>query len=326
MPTFSKFRKTWSEKAKILGHSPECDFVTMTLKQFLVTYADAICEYIEDDDYFSDVVIKNHKYEIMCLVDVSDVKKHTMDDKMRQSLRRAGKERREKIKDKYHYKNPFNRIHAYAILENVNKDQVKHTMCINVICTSHFSDQKGLGTFLMNYLIQKAQLCGFKNIILEAGNQEATTKMEDMDGLSEESYDDEEEDEEEEDEEEEDEEEEDEEEEDVDYDDLIMIIKDNLWKKCVRHDETGPIYNIDEEYIGVIIADYLYDTESEFEDFEIPNDDIYGYGGYYYTKGKNASKRLIDFYQRFGFKEDPRLNTEYKCFGECPYPSMILTL
>ena len=66
--------------------------------------------------------------------------------------------------------------------------------------------------------------------------------------------------------------------------------------------------------------------ETEFEDFEVPTDDVYGYGGYYYKLGKDSSKRLIEFYERFGFVEEPALNTEFKCFNECPFPSMILRL
>ena len=178
MPTFSKMRNVWGEEANIKDVSPECEFVTMTLKQFIQTYTDAICDYIGDDDYFSDIEIVNHTKEIMCLVDISETKNHTMDPKMRKSLRRAGKTRREKIREKYHYTNPFNRIHAYALLENVTKDLIKDTLCINVVCTSNYSDQKGLGTFMMNYLIKKAKECGFKNIILEVGNNETLTKSE----------------------------------------------------------------------------------------------------------------------------------------------------
>ena len=47
MPTFSKMRNVWGEVADIKDVSPECDFVTMTLKQFIQTYTDAICDIFE---------------------------------------------------------------------------------------------------------------------------------------------------------------------------------------------------------------------------------------------------------------------------------------
>ena len=55
-------------------------------------------------------------------------------------------------------------------------------------------------------------------------------------------------------------------------------------------------------------------------------DDIYGYGGYYYAKGKKACQRLMGFYENFGFIEAHEVNTEWKCFGEVPLPSMLLKL
>ena len=52
----------------------------------------------------------------------------------------------------------------------------------------------------------------------------------------------------------------------------------------------------------------------------------YGYGGYYYHKGKNNCSPLMQYYESFGFIEDSRVNTELKCFSIVPFPSMIKML
>ena len=46
-------------------------------------------------------------------------------------------------------------------------------MAINVICSSNYSDIKGIGRYMMKTTLESAKTSGFKNVVLEVGNQEA---------------------------------------------------------------------------------------------------------------------------------------------------------
>jgi hypothetical protein len=66
---------------------------------------------------------------------------------------------------------------------------------------------------------------------------------------------------------------------------------------------------------------------------EVANDCVGGeeeevdfYGGNEYLRGKESQHSLYCFYERFGFREDPQLFKDFKCFGIYPYPSMKLVL
>ena len=51
------------------------------------------------------------------------------------------------------------------------------------------------------------------------------------------------------------------------------------------------------------------------------------YGGINYQKGKEQNKKLYcNFYERNAFRENSKLNTDYKCFGMDPLPSMEIIL
>jgi hypothetical protein len=56
----------------------------------------------------------------------------------------------------------------------------------------------------------------------------------------------------------------------------------------------------------------------------ISDDDLYGSKEYF--QGKESQHPLYCYYERFGFREDPRLFKDYKCFGKNPFPSMKLSL
>ena len=131
--------------------------------------------------------------------------------------------------------------------------------------------------------------------------------------------------------EEESEEESDEEE---DLEEIIDVITHEFWRKTMRHryNENGkyPFYNVDEKYIRINIETYfgLYEEDEEegegspISDSDDPADNEYG--GFWYKKGKNSMIGLQRFYEKFGFVEDHRVNTEWKCCCEIPFPSMIL--
>ena len=129
----------------------------------------------------------------------------------------------------------------------------------------------------------------------------------------------------------EDSEETDSEEEDEEYniDELVEEVSSSLWKKTVRHAEGVPYYFIGQPYIESIVDDYLYNSPlscDACDEVDILDDEEYGYGGYYYHKGRNESKGLLSYYESFGFQEDPKVHKEWKCFSDLPFPSMILKL
>jgi len=170
----------------------------------------------------------------------------------------------------------------------------------------------------MRSAVECAKECHFKNIVLEVGND---SLPEHPDHMSE--------DEDEQSDSDSDSEETDSEEEDFDYvniDELIEEVSSSLWKKTVRHVEGVPYYCIGQPYIESIVDDYLYNEVPSCDEVDILDDEEYGYGGYYYHKGRNESKCLLSYYESFGFQEDPKVHTEWKCFSDLPFPSMILKL
>ena len=251
-------------------------------------------------------------FGIICLVDISDDKIHTMKPDLRKRYRRAGKYRRQKLEDKYHYKNPLNRIHAYIMVETSPGKSTSETIGFNVICSSNYSDIKGLGNYTISCAIESAERAGYKEIVLEVGNDEAQEHP-DSDSSEEESEDSE------------DESDEDSDEE-PDMEELITEVVSSLWKKSVRHRGRLPYYSVGEDYIQTIVSSYINNEETNWTEPKTNTDEEYGYGGYFYRKGKSESKKLMDYYESFGFREDPNVHIEQKCFSDVPFPSMCLTL
>jgi hypothetical protein len=286
-----------------------------TLKDFLNIYHDDITDYV-DADAFCLSEDNLSAYEIVCLVDRSEIKEHTMIPSMRKKYRKAGRTRRLKLDDKFHYVNPLNRIHAYVIVEKSPGKSGDDTMAINVICSSNYSDIKGVGNYVMSSSVECAKKCKFKNIVLEVGNEglpEHPDYVSDSDDEIETDSEDEETDSE-------------DEEEEENLEELIEEVSCRLWKKTVRHEEGVPYYSIGEHYIQAIVNEYLYNTPPSCDEVDILDDEEYGYGGYYYQKGRNETKHLLTYYESFGFKEDPKVHKEWQCFSELPFPSMILNL
>ena len=50
------------------------------------------------------------------------------------------------------------------------------------------------------------------------------------------------------------------------------------------------------------------------------------YGGFWYRKGYKSQEGLIGFYKKFGFVDEPKVNLEWSCYSEIPFPSMICSL
>ena len=97
------------------------------------------------------------------------------------------------------------------------------------------------------------------------------------------------------------------------------------------NDNNGNL-NVDEKYIRINIETYfgLYEEDEEegegspISDSDDPADNEYG--GFWYKKGKQSKIRLMKFYEKAGYKEDPSVHLDWNCFSKIPYPSMRLEL
>jgi hypothetical protein len=294
----------------------KANLVFYTLGEFVNLYHDQIQEYFLEDSSFKEWdELKDDKCEIICLVDISVLKEHAMDATMKKKYRKAGKLRREKLQEKYHYFNPLNRIHAYVVLEKAPGKTDSKTLAMNIICASNYSDIKGVGGYTMQCLIEGAKSSGFKNIVLEVGNYDAEEHPDILEAekeAEEEEYDS-------------DEDSDVEEEEDVN-ETMIDYLSEYLWKKSVRHKNGIPYYSFGEDYLRIIISEYFYNEYSDCEEPTIVDDEEYGYGGFYFRKGVKNSQPLINYYKKYGFVEEPKVHREWKCFSSVPLPSFLLEL
>jgi GNAT superfamily N-acetyltransferase len=295
--------------------------VYMSLLGFFQRYGEELEDYF-DEDFGSGVVedIVEGGSMILCLVDNG---KDHLPEEIKKKIRKAGKFRRDKLKHQWSYVNPLNRIHGYANLVHVKQQnnfipEEKKVLSISVICASHFSKKKGIGSDLMKMSEEFAKLSGYTDIILEVANEYAGYAEEESDDESEE-------------EEDESAEEEEEEEQLIPDESVIDILADEFWKKCVRKDKGGNVsYNIEKEYLESCLWSYLYYDSEQYMDKEKIDEKKepgeYEYGGFWYNKGKLSKIRLMRFYERMGYKEEPSVHTEWNCFSEIPYPSMRLEL
>jgi hypothetical protein len=295
-------------------------FQIKTLRSFLTEYK----QEIHNSGWFGadyDVIEEPNKnvsgYEIYCLVDNLSEKKHTMNAEKKKKMKKAGKQRRLKLRYKYHYQNPMNRIHAYIIVQK-NPGVTTNTLAVNVLCSSNYSDARGSGRYLLQSVIDCAKVVGFESIVLEVGCDEMEEKQHDEYELSEDSDD-----------EDYDSDEDYGSDEDYTIDDCCEEISNELWIKSVRHrgPQKVPYYSFGDEYIHTILEEYFKNDSDKGPLPDIyKNDEEYGYGGYYYRKCKQRSKPLIHYYESFGFKESPLVNTEWRCFSELSFPSYVLYL
>ena len=318
----------------------ESNLTLMTLNQF-------ICKYL-DEEYDGDIsdmkakcpnwlsdVSEDTKYQIFLLVDESTTKRHTMDKKTKKMYRKCGVERRRRLADKYYYDVPDNRIHSYIVVEHRPGLTDDKTLAINIVCSSNYSDIKGVGSYILDAVISSAKKVGYKDIVLEVGSDEMEDpeESEDEESSDEESS---EESSEESDEESDEEEEEDEDEEESDDEEELELICEllcnRLWKKSVRHvvdrasDGVKPYYSFSEDYLLGRVTGVVLDHEEDNKRITFYNDEEHGYGGYYYHKARQNSKKLIQYYESHGFREDPKVHKVWECFSHLPFPSMRLAL
>jgi len=293
-----------------------------------------------DDSEFGDTVV-------FVLADLAtNIQSSWVPPHIQKKYKRTGKLRRKKLRHQWAYENPMNRIHGFLVMKDVTNQQHKQvTMCIDTICSTHFTTRKGIGSDLMELAKDFSKEVGAFDIVLEVANEFSAQGFQGYPGeeSDEEETDEEETDEEESDEEETDEEETDEEEGDEVWypdDDAMNIISEELWKKCMRRGSNGQnvYYNLDQEYSEAGVWNYLHcahETEDVSElwqgtekriisDKNDPQDTEYG--GFWYLKGKRGQANLMKFYEMFGFKEDPKVHTDWCIFSDIPYPTMRLSL
>lgn len=274
---------------------------------------------------------------IICFVDEED---RTFASTKRPALRRAGRGRRQKIKHRYSYENPMNRIHGFMFVEGGNNNltpEDKNILSLSLICSSTFTDKKGIGSDMMEILLAGAKEVGYTDVILEVANEfsgkgqesddEELSEEEDEEQAEQPEY-------EESDDEESDDEEQAEHSDEVWFpdEDALEIISHELWRKTMRFKDDIPYYNVDKDYISQHVEEYFYYQDYEEEDEEKepirvsdePEDNQYG--GFWYRKGYKSQEGLIGFYKKFGFVDEPKIHHEWNCYSIVPFPTMICSL
>jgi len=323
----SKFTSSLSGKE---NGGPRTDLSMCSLKEFIAFYSHELSDYYGED--FGNHDLKSEEVGdtlIMCLVDFGYWRNTSLNTT--RTLRKAGKSRRLKIKHRYSYDNPMNRIHGFLIGEEVRNSLIpseNKILSLSLICASVFSDKKGIGSDLMDHFLHLSKEAGYTDVILEVANEFSGMDVDTDDESDDES------DSEDEDESDDESDSEDEDEESwVASEEVVDIISHEFWRKTMRKPEGDtPYYNVAKDYISGHVADYLHAAEGEVEEVEpqyvSDEDDPKGheYGGFWYRKGRTSQIGLIKFYEKFGFVEEPEINLGWHCYTDVPFPSMICSL
>lgn len=327
------------------------EFVMMTLRSFICRFRDELCDYYGEDFGSEDSLIWDSEYgDTMVWVIVDNgfgrYEGKPVDDfdpipeDIKKKIKKAGKWRRDKLRHKWSYKNPMNRIHGYLVMTDVtNKSHPKRTFAIDAVCSSFYSKAKGIGSDLIDFAKMFSEEMEAVDLVLEVANEYSGTAIE---------SDSEEESEEESGEESEDEMDDSSSDEKIDFEEesvwypdegAMDVLAEEFWKKCMRLDHRGnPVYNLDQEYLSDLLDQYFNcEKKSDYDDGELwsgtekreirdLNDPKEGeYGGFWYHKGKKSQSRLMKFYEMHGFGEDSRVHTDWCCFSNVPYPTMRFT-
>lgn len=310
----------------------------ITLRSFIQRWSKELNDYYGEDFGTETHIIDDAEFGntmVFVLADLrEDIDPAWVPNHIRKKFKKAGKWRRDKLKHQWSYANPLNRIHGFLIMKDVtNKNHVKFTLSIDTVCSSYFTDRKGIGSDLMFLAKEFATELGAFDIVLEVANEFSAIGIPDDDCESMDLSD--------EDDPDEDNQGEDDEE-TIWYpnEDVLSILANELWKKCMRKDESGHriYYNLDSEYIEAGLWEYFYFADENREKTELwegtekhpitNKDDIRDseYGGSWYLKGKRSQSGLMKFYEKFGFMEDPEVHREWCIFSNIPYPTMRLSL
>ena len=328
-------------------------FTAMTLRAFIARWSQELCDYYGEDfgDIDKEIVYDFSFGDTLVFVIVDNQTSNTNEIPLaiKKKLKKAGKWRRDKLRHQWSYLNPLNRIQGFLVMKDVTNTQIlnsygksKCVFAIDTVCSTYFTEKKGIGTDLMNLALLLAREIGATDVVLEVANEYSAQGMESSDEeTDDEESDDEESDDEESDDEESDDEESDDEDKELWFPDegVIDILSNELWKKCMRKNSRGiPYYNLDQDYISENLRCYFETEKNAEEDEDVwsgydkniisdvndPNDSEYG--GFWYNKGKRSQARLMSFYEMFGFREDLYVHTDWCCFGGIPYPTMRLSI
>ena len=177
---FTKAQVNKINKRFLKNNENFAGFKIMRLRDFLKTY-----ELNIEEPFSLKKKNKNSPYDIVCLVDTRKAVKHTMSDDRRKKLQRAGGAKRRQQKQKYFYENVFNRIHGYFTLEDQKKNQHipgdKKVTAVSLICSSFYSNKRGVGSLLMNVMIDLCKEANYTDIILEVANEHTGSEETDED-------------------------------------------------------------------------------------------------------------------------------------------------
>lgn len=312
----------------------------MTLRDFIHEYREELEDYY-DEDFGSGERVLDDKYGdtlIFCLVDTritgSEGFTEFIPTHIKKKVKKAGKCRRDKLKHQWSYANTMNRVLGYIVVKDLtNIHHTAKTLSLSCICSTSYTERKGVGGELMVILKKYAEDAGYQDIILEVANEFSAEGMSDEFWAEKEII--EEEDEEEHEEEHEEDEDGDEEEQWYPDADALEVLRYELWRKCMRKNEEGePYYNLDQEYIEECLCEYLMEGTTSEElwegngvreiNHEEPGENEYG--GWWYMKGKRSQLGLMKFYEKWGFTEDKDVHLNWGCYEEIPYPTMRLRL
>ena len=307
-------------------------------------------EYQVSDECIEEKLSRHYndkKYDIIMLIDKRNILDYASADQMKKIERAGGKKRKARLLDRYTYENPLNRIHGFVIYDknpgppSLNKGE--RALSIEIIGSNPYCSMngfKGVGANLLLYIVIMGKIHKFDKIILEIANDrvefdnecnindcgendnnkkaEERRRLENMTRKKLKKI--------------------------AKYYKLALgglklhIINRILWYEEYSESES--------ESYSESESDSESDSESEsnswhFHEFEPLYQDIdlynawsyqgkdpkiYGYGGERYIKGKNSTKELYCWYQKYGFLENKYLNTHQKYFDMTPLPSMELNL
>ncbi len=317
----------------------------MTLRDFIQHYHEELEDYYDENFGSGERVLDNNYGStlIFCLVDTRVTREEGFSEfipsHIKKKIRKAGKWRRDKLKHQWSYVNPMNRVLGYIVVKDLtNIHHTEKTLSLSCICSTTYTERRGIGGELMKALKKYGEDAGYEDIILEVANEFSAQGMSDEFWAEKEGYN---EDEEEEEGDEDDEGEEDGEEDEVQwYPDecALEVLSYELWRKCMRKNERGnPYYNLEQEYIEECIREYLMEETTSEDPEELwegnhlreVNEDEPGendYGGFWYLKGKRSQIGLMKFYEKWGFMEDPDVHLNWGCYEEIPFPTMRLRL
>ena len=133
----------FSEKDGFCRKMDKSGLSGMTLRRFISLYENDLEDYYGEhfgEGYGRVESLYGDTY-IFVLVDL--LCEDSIPKEVKKKIKRSGKWRRDKLRHKWSYSNPLNRIHGFIIMEDVtNKNHPQKTYSINTIASSYFSEKR----------------------------------------------------------------------------------------------------------------------------------------------------------------------------------------